>query len=440
MWGEFIKHDRIIEMITDNFETALDDIRALNTYFSETRDLINQKKFSFYKKYKYGYKLSELFDNIYLHKEEEIPSCIDDTYGMLLDDTLKVQDVVSIKMDSNNKTLFYTLKDNYKKSEYNPKIAREKIKVILNQENIFVRSVLSNIVVIFEQFLASQYETLVISQPKKYFEDKKISVCDLLDGDLAQIILKLIKKEVESNMFDSIKTLNKIREKSKIDVDRYIEIKNAFEEIHYRRNAYIHTNGTANETYLSKVQDIYTKNIKFGQKLVCDDIYLENAIATLSKIVASLHFELLNTNNAAKEEFSSIENFGFDALQQKQYSLAEYIYGLLRKQRNFEYSTKIRYEINFINALKLQGKDVQNLIETFDVSIAEDTYKIAKECLKDNHKETYDLLNKSYPNSFNASMIREWPIFIKFRESEYYNQFVEEHHADFESYAFENVK
>ena len=241
-------------------------------------------------------------------------------------------------------------------------------------------------------------------------------------------------------MFDSIKTLNKIREKSKIDVDRYIEIKNAFEEIYYRRNAYIHTNGTANEIYLSKVQDIYTKNIKFGQKLVCDDIYLENAIATLSKIVASLHFELLNTNNAAKEELSSIENFGFDALQQKQYSLAEYIYGLLRKQRNFEYSTKIRYEINFINALKLQGKDVQNLIETFDVSIAEDTYKIAKECLKDNHKETYDLLNKSYPNSFNASMIREWPIFIKFRESEYYNQFVEEHHADFESYAFENVK
>ena len=90
-----MKHDRIIEMITDNFETALDDIRALNTYFSETRDLINQKKISFYKKYKYGYKLSELFDNIYLHKEEEIPSCIDDTHGMLLDDTLKVQDVVS---------------------------------------------------------------------------------------------------------------------------------------------------------------------------------------------------------------------------------------------------------------------------------------------------------------------------------------------------------
>ena len=87
--------------------------------------------------------------------------------------------------------------------------------------------------------------------------------------------------------------------------------------------------------------------------------------------------------------------------------------------------------------LKLQGKDIADLLSKFDVSIATDEYKIAEECLLGNDENVYKLLTATYPNSFDAAIIREWPIFIKFRESEYYSRFVEEHSEDFEKFDFE---
>lgn len=41
------------------------------------------------------------------------------------------------------------------------------------------------------------------------------------------------------------------------------------------------------------------------------------------------------------------------------------------------------------------------------------------------------MLNDSYPNSYNAVSIKDWPIFINFRESEYYEKFVNAHQEDF---------
>ena len=96
------------------------------------------------------------------------------------------------------------------------------------------------------------------------------------------------------------------------------------------------------------------------------------------------------------------------------------------------------YEINYINALKLQGKDIDELIKGFDVSIATDEFIIAKNCLLDNHQNTYDLLLATYPQSFNAEAIREWPIFKIVRETDYYKDFIKIHKDDFETYLFED--
>ena len=303
---------------------------------------------------------------------------------------------------------------------------------------IFIRAILSNAIIIFEQFFAAQFETLVISQPKKYFADKSIYISDLFDKDLNQIIQNIISKEVESNMFDSLKTLDKIKEKSQINIDRFIPIRNQFEELYYRRNVYVHSEGKANAIYLDKVDKQYKKDIVLNSPLICDDCYLENAISTVYMIISSLHFEVLHVIKAKQEDYTILANLGFDFLKNEKYKLAEYIYGILRRDKSFEFKYKAMYEINYINALKLQGKDIDELIKGFDVSIATDEFIIAKNCLLDNHQNTYDLLLATYPQSFNAEAIREWPIFKIFRETDYYKDFIKIHKDDFETYLFED--
>ena len=428
------KFKDVIPKALFDFDNAIVDLEALYSYFTETRDLINTKKSIFFNEKNISYQLCTFLDEIYsLNSKEEREKYIEEIYNKEVHGT-KVSDIMDISWIDGENTIKYSLKAGYQKEEYDPSSARRKRQSILNQENIFARSILSNIVIVFEQYFSSQYETLVVSQSKKYFEDRKVSVSQLFNDGLPQTLTNLINQEVESNMFDSLKTLDRIKEKSQIDVDRYLPIKNEFEEVYYRRNAYIHTYGKANKTYLEKVDKKYTKNLKDGQKLICDDLYLENAIFTAYKIISSLHFELLKSASAGQDDYNSLSEFGFDALQKERYGVAEYIYGILRREHSFEYICKAIYEVNYINSLKLQSKDVSKLIEKFDVSIATDDFKIAKECLLDNHENVYDMLCKTYPDSFNADMIKEWPLFIRFRDSEYYDRFISEHKNDFEKY------
>ena len=344
---------------------------------------------------------------------------------------------MNISLLDDNSSIQFTLKERFRDDKFSPQIAREKQAMIYNQQDIFVRAILSNIIIIFEKFLSIQYRILVVCEPKKYFENKTINISDIFEKNIGEILDKEIDNEVNANMFDSIKALDRMFEKSSINLDRYIKIRKEFEEIYYRRNLFVHCDGFVNEIYLSKVDSKYTKNVKQNQKLVCDDIYLENAILVLKKIISSLHCEMLHCFNASQEEYDTISDYGFEALKNSQYSLAEYVYCILRREKSFEFNYKIMYELNYINSLKQQGKDIQSLTDKLDVTIAEMRYKIAKECLLNNHETTYNLLVESYPKSFCAIMVREWPIFVDFRKTDYYTRFVGEHQEDFEVFVFE---
>lgn len=435
-----LRVSNLTEKIVFDFNNAISDLEALNNFFTETLKSLESKKIDFEKKYEKAFSLSKILDEIYSKDDENRKEYIDVVQEQTVFQDIKVKDIINISLNKDG-IIQYSMKPKYKQKElFDPSKARMKMKTILNQETIFIRSILSNAIIIFEQFFSSQYETLVLLQPKNYFEDKKISICELFDKNIEKIISQTIHKEVEANMFDSLKTLDKIKEKSKVDVDRLIPIRKEFEEIYYRRNVYVHAEGSANEIYFEKVDSKYTKNIDIGQKLICDDLYLENAILTIYKIICSLHFELLRINNAVIDDYGSLSNLGFESLQNGNYKLAEYIYGILRREKSFEYLYKAMYEVNYINALKLQGQNVKNLIDSFDVSIATDNFKIAKDCLLDNYENVYNMLMATYPQSFCAVAIREWPIFIKFRETEYYKKFINIHKDDFEVYVFEDEK
>lgn len=432
-----LKVKNVMEHIINDFEIATVDLESLNSFFCETRDMLNKLKIEF--ENDTAYKISKILDEIYAVEEpSKINELIEELYERVVFEKYKLKDIIKITYVEEEQKIFYVMKKQFSDAGLDPKQARRKMYAICNQNIIFTRSILSNIIITFEKFLASSYESLVVLEPQKYFENKTVAISKLINENLIDIINDVIKQEVESNMFDSLKTLDRMKDKSKVDVDRYIPIRDDFEEIYYRRNAYVHTDGCANKIYLEKVNPKFLKNIKLGDKLICDDEYLERAIFMVNKIIASLHFELLKFNNAKSNDYTQLMNFAFDVLRNENYILAEAIYGILRKERSFEYAHKAVFEVNYMLALKNQGKDISGLLEKFDVSMATADFVIAKRCLEDDYESAYKLLSKEYKNYFNAEAIREWPIFDGFRNTEFYNKLINENKDDFERTFFEN--
>lgn len=217
-------------------------------------------------------------------------------------------------------------------------------------------------------------------------------------------------------------------------------IQDEFEEIYYRRNLFIHNNGNVNSIYLSNVKDKFTKDIKVDQRLATDDIYLRHAINMLYKIVCTLFYETQVEYNAKYDKWiEGLGNIAFDLLNNKNYEVAEQIYLSLSNCKHFCFKDKAMFKINYINSLKQLSKmkEVEKELESFDVTIATTDFKIAKLCLEDNNEEVYNLLQETYPTSYSADQIRDWPIFINFRETEFYQQFVQEHQTDFGMFVFE---
>ncbi len=67
----------------------------------------------------------------------------------------------------------------------------------------------------------------------------------------------------------------------------------------------------------------------------------------------------------------------------------------------------------------------------------QDPQKARDQKHKYNQQAVYALLTKIYPNRMPMEAIRDWPLFIDFRKSKEYGQFVSEHKQDFNVYTFE---
>ncbi len=420
-----------------DFSAAMLQCEALSKFFADSRDCIRTSEQQLYKINDIALKISELLDTIYANEVgAERSEKLNEIQNALVGEKLHLNDVIDVVLRDTG-TLSYTLMPGFDQ-KYDPANARNRKKLINNQRMIFENSILSNIVSIFEMYLANSYEALVLNDPKSYFENKQISISQLFSNEVSQILLQSLNEEIEKNMFDSLKTLDKINEKSVICVDRYIQIRKEFEEIYYRRNLCIHNNGKVNNLYLNGVDKKYSQSLKIGQQISSDDLYLENSITVLRRIICSLHYEMLIVLKASGTDFGDLANEGFVSLSCGEYKTAEHIYGILRRNTNFEFIDKAVYEINYINALKQQGKtEYLELINKLDFSIATDIFKIAKDCLLDNNEKVYNRLTKTYPTSYNAIQIRDWPLFIDFRKSEFYIKFSEEHADDFKEFEFQ---
>ncbi len=424
------------EAIRGSFLAAIQEVEALNEFYNDFITNWNQNKIELENEYQVGIAINDVLQDVPDDVEdvEALKLQIDekDIFGTKLKEIINV--TLTRENDKNN--ISYSMTSDFQSQD--PQIARNKKNKLDSQRNIFCRSILSNVIIIFERYLAQIYEFLVVTNPEQYFEGKTIKTSRLFSATVEEIIINEVREEVSNNLFDSIKTLDKLNEKSSINLDRYICIRKVFEEIYYRRNLFVHNEGVVNKIYLDNIHEDYKKGVKCGERLACDDYYLSNSIVVLKEMICVLFYEFLVSIKADTKNYDILSyNIAFSALNNKEYSFCEYIYGILVKNKDFSFLDKSMFEVNRMIALKQQGKPIQRLLEGFDVSAMQEKFAIAKCCLQDDFDSVYTLLSRTYPESFNATAVRDWPIFIDFRNTEQYEKFKLEHSDDFQQYLFD---
>lgn len=281
--------------------------------------------------------------------------------------------------------------------------------------------------------LSEIYTELILEKPKEYLGEKNISVASFFNGTFKEELNNIIDEKVSADVYDSLKALSTIAKQEMLEFERYDKFIAEFKEIYYRRNSYVHTDGRANKKYLENVDKKFTSKVKEGDLLVCDEIYIENAINILTKLLFSITYEIIIKRNASGRQINRIANSLFDRLKNKEYIITSAAYYALSQYKELEFIDRTMYRINYINSIKQLGEKEKAKKEAkmLDVSIATDDFKIAKECLLDNNEIVFEMLNNSYPKSYTAVSIKDWPIFINFRETEYYEKFVSAHQEDF---------
>lgn len=434
-------------LMLEELQETIIAIESLEEYYLNSIKNVQEMKLKIEAQYEIGLLIDDkLSEAIALRDINAVQNAIKELTDMTLSNGIQISEYISINCEVEDEDEFANISYSIKQGSMvdprfvDPKNARREYNKIEQYEDILVSSTLSNVIIIFERYLAKVYEALILVNPKKYFENQKIDIASIFNKNVKQIVIECVKKEVESNMFDSMKTLEVISQKEGLNINRYRNIQDDFEEIYYRRNLYIHNNGVVNSIYLSNIKDKYKKGITINKKLVTDEIYLRNAINMLYKIVCTLFYETQLAYNPKYENWHiSLGDIGFALLQNKNYDVAEQIYFILSSYKQLCFRDKAMYRINYINALKQQEKTelVKKELSELDVSIATDEYKIAKLCLEDKNEEVYEAISKNYPEPFTANLIRDWPLFINFRETEYYTLFVKEHCEEFGSFVFE---
>jgi|GEM_PF-1941931 len=435
-------------IMLDFLKTATTEIEALEGYYNKSIEIANKLIEECKEEYNVGLqidgKVQEINKSLQANSIEETKELIESIKKFELESGKQIEEYVDFNLNADDKgnKITYTFKvfDDDKANFYNPIEARREMSKYKKHERIVICSTLSDIIIIFERFLGGIYKGLILIDPIKYFEDKTIKITELFNKRTSDVLIGCVEREVASNLFESIDLFDMVCKKEKIQIDRLREIRDSFLEIYFRRNIFVHNAGRVNEIYLSKIPEVYKDGMVLGQELLSDTTYIINSINTLFNVLCTLYYEIQASKNPESTEWcDKLSILGFDLMLNGDFEKAKQIYLYLRKSSFLEFKEKAMYEINYILCLQQVGldKEARKEIESLDLSIATNDFKIAKLCLEQNFKAVYESLSSDYPTSFDAKQIRDWPIFINFRESEHYMKFVKKHQDDFKMFVFD---
>lgn len=419
----------LIDFAISGCKFATDEMFDLESLFRLSKKSILEEHRLAKEKYKNGSVIAELLDELSKTGDNEKKTKIKSILETALPDGRKVSDILDL-LDFNDKSIIYSIDFKIKDKEYVDPVKARNIRVHYNlMLKLNVSSTLSNAVLIYEKYLSYIYKELIFFHREKYFENKTITIQEILSNDINDLLEEKMTEIVECDMFDSISTLNKIFTKEKINLSDARDILNIFSESYYRRNAYVHNNGFVNKRYLNGVKQ---SNFKVGEYLRCTASYMDEMFTNIQKLIFYISYSIMSNEKFEDQEINELFIYYFDLLSRERYKLCEYVYKQLSLCKYLKLSDRMIAEVNYLICLKELDKNAfEKELKTFDVSAAEDKFKIAKLMLQEKYNDGLKLIKDNYNKNQTPRELMEWPLYKYFRLTKEYDGFVKEHVQDF---------
>ncbi|WSB85736.1 hypothetical protein OHA60_19225 [Streptomyces cellulosae] len=286
--------------------------------------------------------------------------------------------------------------------------------VALIQQAILVTLVRS-----FESLIGKTYKITLQMKPELYLSgDREYSLAEIVKaGALESIINAAVEKKVDTALRGGLEDWEKIFLKLDVHFKKLCIDWNKTSEVFQRRNALIHTHGSVNSTYASKVKNA----APLGTPLQIDEGYLRQAIdqitafGNLVLLRTWLHLRPQQTFMAAGAPYLYLDEFLDRGYYAAVHKMADEMKGL-KNDLDFKIRLRIYGWLAKKNLLGLEA--IKNEVEDWDTSALKSEFAFSKAVLLNDCKAAKDLQDAAELRGESwVSDISEMPI-MRFRVPE----------------------
>ena len=326
-------------------------------------------------------------------------------------------------------------KSKYGNTAMNIRLSAEEYNRYYFMEKNFNEQTLIMLIVKFETILSNVFRYIFEKYPNKYLNKETLSYADILNIGEGNIKDYIIDTLVSNTMRESVNDWMKIFKSHGIDFAKYKKLLDRFLEIHYRRNIVVHNGSFVNEPYLKGIEKTDLSKPKIGEFLYISRDYITHAFNVIECFLFTIFIECtkIQDKDEKKKYIDVLFDIGFDFLYNKEYVISEFVFKTLEKQPLDE-NTLLMSKVNrWIAQKELYGLDkITEELNDCDFSAKDIKFRIAKDTILENYDMVVNNLEIVFPNIFPAEVLLEWPLFLRFRESEIFEQFKSAHPEEFE--------
>ncbi len=397
--------------------------------YEESNVILYDKMTDIKEKYKFGIEIHNFLNSIRNFTKEEVVEKYESFVDEMVDDK-RIGDYFKLDKDSIHENgLTYSIATEGDPEYFLPENAGCKFYQMYEALSSNGKKTITTIVQYFEEYLAFLLRAIISDKPDAFLYDKQIKYNQLINSDIEKLKEDIVNQTVKELMYDVTKTIKKISEVYNFDISKN-DVFDKYVEINAHRNIIVHNSGFVNSDYNGLVSKKYQKEL--GTNICCNQDLIDEDIFSVKKFAFLLFFMIGNSES----ELEILESVAFTSLCHEEWEFCEYAYGLLSKNKSSSHEAKLLYRINQLLAKKnIRGlESVKKEIDDLDVSGMLDYYTIGKDLLLENNSKIVEKLEANFNDCYNAYNIIKWPIFIEFRKTDEYNEFVKKHSKEFKEF------
>ncbi|EKN3438743.1 hypothetical protein OZ677_001576 [Yersinia enterocolitica] len=306
---------------------------------------------------------------------------------------------------------------------------------------IVPRNFLVSIVSEYDAFLGDLIKTILIKKPEILnAAEKQLTFSEIVSfNSIDEIKEYILEKEVESLLRKShLEQIKSLESKFNLTLRDGLMILPEFVELTERRNLFVHTQGVVSTQYIKLCGEYKCLgDYKIGDTLGIREPYMMRSIAVLSEFAIKLAHVLWNKTfpNEVAEIGNNLVNLSFDLLTQGKYDLVIETLSLFTTDK-FKHKDEQLKRILLVNqaiAYKMinEKNKCEILLQKYDWSVVSNLFKCAERILLDDYDEGAIHLKKAIKSEeIDRDSILDWPLFINFRESQQFQNIMEEFFED----------